>query len=149
MNQVEFVEFINEVSASFPGWSKWLRENSPDLPRTISRWSPILSGVSTAEAVSVLARWLNGTLPAPKGYEYENFILLVKSVVGADRAKARHSTESILGPSTERGRVITEGSREAYLKCKEASDRYRDGELTESEVHAEHAEILAEHWAKI
>ena len=94
MTQNEFLDFFDECSACFPGWSKWVGENSPDVPRTLARWSPILSDVSTAEAVIVLSRWLHGTLPSPKAYEYENFILLVKSVVGLDRARKNSRYES-------------------------------------------------------
>ena len=94
MTQNEFLDFFDECAACFPGWSKWVGDNSPDVPRTLARWSPILSGVSTAEAVSVLSRWLHGTLPAPKAYEYENFVLLVKSVVSLDRSKANSQYDS-------------------------------------------------------
>jgi hypothetical protein len=94
MTQNEFIDFFGECAACFPGWSKWVQENSPDLPKTLARWASVLSDVRPQEGLSVLNRWLHGTIPAPKAYEYENFILLVKSVVGADRSKANSQYDS-------------------------------------------------------
>ena len=94
MTQNEFIDFFGECAACFPGWSKWVQENSPDLSRTLARWASVLSDVKAEEGLSVLNRWLHGTIPAPKAYEYEHFILHVKSVVQMDRSKANSRYDS-------------------------------------------------------
>lgn len=147
MTHYEFVSFFEECSICFPDFAKWVRENSPDAPRTLAKWSPILSGVSTAEAASVLDRWVRGVLPSPKPYERENFILLVKSVVDNDRAKLNRQYDS------EENRARFEKSKgykqtpvmarmsEAFTLMRAEYDKVTSGQQSQIEADLAVAEI--------
>jgi hypothetical protein len=149
MTQNEFIDFFGECAACFPGWSKWVQENSPDLQKTLARWASVLSDVRAEEGLSVLNRWLHGTIPAPKAYEYENFILHVKSVVGMDRSKANSQYDS------EQNRVRHEKAKhkrkpvmakigKAFLAMCLEREKVISGLQTQEQANAAVAEIQAD-----
>jgi hypothetical protein len=87
MTEQECEEFFEQVMIAFPGVGQWLRDNSPDPAATLQVWGQSLEIVTSEEALSVLRRWSNGTLPAPIGYQRELFAVHLRQTVLADRNK--------------------------------------------------------------
>lgn len=89
MTDSEIQEFWTQAFVRFPGVAQWIKEHSPRPDVTRKLWSEALVPVKASEAMSVLTRWSNGSLPAPTGYEKEIFHLHVLAVVNKDRADRR------------------------------------------------------------
>jgi hypothetical protein len=149
MTQNEFIDFFGECAACFPGWSKWVQENSPDLQKTLARWASVLSDLRQDECMSVLNRWLHGTIPAPKAYEYENFMLHIKSVVQMDRSKENSRYDS------EQNRARQEKSKykrkpvmakigKAFLAMCLEREKVNSGLQTQEQANVAVAEIQAD-----
>jgi len=93
MTSEEAKDFLNTALVAFPGVNQWLKTASPDAEATKVIWARTLEQITAEEGFGVLTRWAAGTLPAPAGYEKENFVLHIRDVVMRDRSESRR-TES-------------------------------------------------------
>lgn len=88
MRDKELSEFFSMAFDAFPGLKTFI----VDSPNTVKVWAKTLENITPREAISVLSRWIDGTLPDPPvGFRRELFALDLKAVALKDRADtARH-----------------------------------------------------------
>jgi hypothetical protein len=114
MTDSEVHEFWTEAFVRFPGVAQWINEHSPRPDLTRKLWSEALVSVKASEAMSVLTRWSNGSLPAPTGYQKEVFHLHVLAVIDEDR-RVRRTLEWERKKQHEQGPKRTEIIRPSEL----------------------------------
>jgi hypothetical protein len=89
MTENEAMEFLDAAFVAFPGVHQWLKIASPSFEATKAVWAKTLQQISLEEGFGVLSRWTSGALPAPSGYEKENFVLHIRAVVMRDRSESK------------------------------------------------------------
>jgi hypothetical protein len=78
----ELNEFFGLAFDAFPGLRAFVAES----PNTLKVWGKTLSNVTPKEAMSVLSRWVDGSLDNPPvGFRRELFALDLKAVAMKDR----------------------------------------------------------------
>ena len=148
MTESEAIDFITEAFIAFPAIGQWIKENSPQPAQTIDMYAKSLQCIELPEAISVLNRWVNGTLEPPTGYQKENFFHHVKAVVMADRSRGYAARQREEQFQKQNGRK----RNESYLPLlgpfmrdvRAVQNEYESGLLSLNERDARIADLVRE-----
>jgi hypothetical protein len=138
---------IKFAMVAFPQTRQFIAMNSKVPEQTIAYWAKALLRFEVDECESVIDRWASGALPAPARHEWENFGLVIRSVIINDREIKRRIApkEPIVRESSYKHVSLS-----AFIaRIIEAGNKFKANEIDEKTCKQLHAEILKEHSLQI
>lgn len=145
MTRDEFNRLVKDIFEAFPSTGKYLRDVcvGGDMRPTLETWYRTLERITFAEALAVLAAWIDGSLAPPEAYERDKTALVMRAQAMFERDKLARSRQA--HSLTDDYRRASRGGyrpiaadqpwmAEIYKQILPHNERFMRGEIDEAEL---------------